>query len=164
MSSLVFMVGVVVLGVAILGAAFIITGSLGGRPERAEGDSTPAMEQPPLSYFTEFDTADYLGVSLKELDYMRENGLLEGSFIGITSLEKTGEEEYYDFVDGIEVIKTRPVISNITRYIFSRDLLDKKMAALIGDGQAINTTEKRNIADKKSDADKTKTDETERVL
>lgn len=148
MSSLVFLIGIAILGVSVLGAAFVITGSMGGQETKSTDGETPAMAQPPLSYFTEFDTADYLGISFKELDYMRESGILDGSFVGITSLEKTGEEEYYDFVDGMEVIKTRPVISSITRYIFSRELLDKKMTDMISGGQAVNTTDRKKKQEK----------------
>lgn len=145
MTAWVFIAGLFILGVAVIGAALIVTAGLSAQGSGASGGRDPVspMSQPTLAFFTEFDTADYLGVSVKELDYMRENGMLDGSFVAVTSLEKTGEEDFYDFEDGIEVVRKRPIFSSITRYLFNRALLDEKMLELIKSGTSINTAEKR---------------------
>lgn len=151
MSTAAFIIGIIILSLSIVGAAFlIVSGTFAGSSGKKE--STPmALQQPMLNFLTEFDAADYLGVSLNELDFMRVNGMLEGAFISLVTLEQTGEEEYYDIVDGVEVVKTRPVMSNVTRYIFNREVLDQNMLKLMKDATTIDTTERKNKKQNRKD-------------
>lgn len=130
------------MGICVVGGALILAGAIAGAGAfGAKNHGTQALQQPMLAFLTEFDAADYLGVSLNELDYMREHGMLAGAFLPVTSLEQTGEEEYYDIVDGLEVVKVRPVMSNVTRYLFHRELLDRKVLEMMKDGRNLNTSE-----------------------
>ena len=149
MSTAAFIIGVIILSISVVGAAFLIVSALSVNGGKKEGGPM-ALQQPMLNFLTEFDAADYLGVSLNELDFMRVNGMLEGAFLSLVTLEQTGEEEYYDIVDGVEVVKTRPVMSNVTRYIFNREVLDQSMLNLMKDATIIDTTERKNKNNKKN--------------
>lgn len=149
MNTAAFIIGIIILSISIVGAAFLlVSGMAAGRGKK--DSSTMSLQQPMLNFLTEYDAADYLGVSLNELDYMRLNGMLQGSFVSLTTLEQVGEEEYYDIVDGVEVVKTRPVMSNVTRYIYHREVLDTCMLQLMKDGSAIDSTEKNRVRNKKN--------------
>lgn len=149
MSTAAFIIGVIILSISVVGAAFLIVSALSVNTGKKE-NGPMALQQPMLNFLTEFDAADYLGVSLNELDFMRVNGMLEGAFLSLVTLEQTGEEEYYDIVDGVEVVKTRPVMSNVTRYIFNREVLDQSMLNLMKDATIIDTTERKNKNNKKN--------------
>ncbi|MBQ6796541.1 MAG: hypothetical protein IJP10_00860 [Clostridia bacterium] len=149
MSTAAFIIGVIILSISVVGAAFLIVSALSVNTGKKE-NGPMALQQPMLNFLTEFDAADYLGVSLNELDFMRVNGMLEGAFLSLITLEQTGEEEYYDIVDGVEVVKTRPVMSNVTRYIFNREVLDQSMLNLMKDATIIDTTERKNKNNKKN--------------
>lgn len=144
MEAWVFIVGMLIFGLCVLGAAFVISAAIAGSTKSGAGSAT--LQQPALTFFTEYDASDYLGVSLKELDYMRESGMLDGTFMSVTSLEKTGEEEYAEIVDGVEVRKIRPIMSNITRYLFNKSLLDEKMLEIIKAGRELDTSERLSRA------------------
>lgn len=133
----------VIVGLCLIGAALIISSGVAGAAASMKESAPQALQQPTLKFFTEFDAADYLGVSLNELDYLRSEGLLDGSFMAVTSLEQTGEEEYTDIVDGIQVVKVRPVMANVTRFLFNRELLDEKVCNIIRDGRHINPLKSR---------------------
>lgn len=149
MNTAAFIIGIIILSISIVGAAFLlVSGMTVGRGKK--DSSTMSLQQPMLNFLTEYDAADYLGVSLNELDYMRVNGMLQGSFVSLTTLEQVGEEEYYDIVDGVEVVKTRPVMSNVTRYIYHREVLDNCMLQLMKDGSAIDSTDKNRGRNKKN--------------
>lgn len=140
MTSLAFIFGMLILGICCVGAAFIISASITGAAAAAKESAPQSLQQPMLSFFTEFDAADYLGISLNELEYMRGEGMLDNTFVAVTSIEQTGEEEYYAMEDGLEVIKLRPVMSPVTRFLFNRQLLDERMLQLIKEGKHINPT------------------------
>jgi len=140
MSSFAFIIGMLILGLCCVGAAFIISASIAAAAATAKESAPQSLQQPMLSFFTEFDAADYLGISLNELDYMRSEGMLDGTFTAVTSVEQTGEEEYYAMEDGLEVVKLRPVMSPVTRFLFNRQLLDERMLQLIKEGKHINPT------------------------
>lgn len=129
-----------ILGICAVGAAFIISGAITGAAAAAKESAPQSLQQPMLSFFTEFDAADYLGISLNELDYMRGEGMLDNTFVAVTSMEQTGEEEYYAMEDGLEVIKLRPVMAPVTRFLFNRQLLDERMLQLIKEGKHVNPT------------------------
>ncbi|MBE6760462.1 MAG: hypothetical protein E7554_10350, partial [Ruminococcaceae bacterium] len=133
-----FIIGMIILGLCVVVAAVVLSGAINGAASALKESSPQSMQQPTLTFLTEYDAADYLGISLNELDYIRSEGLLEGAFIAVTSLEQTGEESYVDYEDGVEVGKTRPVMSNVTRFLFNRQLLDEKMMEAIRDGKHIN--------------------------
>ncbi len=143
-------VGFIILGLCIVGAAFILSGAITGSASALKEVQPQTLQQPTMRFLTEYDTADYLGVSLNELDYMRSEGLLDGTFLPITGLEKTGETEYCDFEDGHEVVKTRAVMSNVTRFLFNVELLDKKMLEVIADGETVNPHRKDGASKKSS--------------
>ncbi|MBE6752745.1 MAG: hypothetical protein E7559_00060 [Ruminococcaceae bacterium] len=142
-------IGFIILGVCLLAGAFILAAAISGAAAALKESAPQPLQQPTLKYLTEFDAADYIGVSLKELDYMRAEGLLDGSFMAVTSLEQTGEEEYTDVVDGVEELKTRPIMSNVTRFIFNCQLLDECVLALINDGNHVNPYRRPNQQQKK---------------
>ena len=131
-------IGFIIVGVCLLGCAFILSAAISGAVSELKETAPQPLQQPTLKYLTEFDAADYIGVSLQELDYMRAEGMLDGSFMAVTSLEQTGEEEYTDIVDGVEVLKTRPVMSNVTRFLFNCQLLDQCILDLIKSGHHVN--------------------------
>ncbi len=138
LSTAAFIIGMIILGLCIVVAALVLSGAINGAASALKESTPQSMQQPTLTFLTEYDAADYLGISLNELDYIRSEGLLEGAFIAVTSLEQTGEENYVDYEDGVEVSKTRPVMSNVTRFLFNRQLLDEKMMEAIRDGKHIN--------------------------
>lgn len=138
MSTAAFIIGMLILGLCVIVAAVLLSGAISGAASALKESAPQTMQQPTLTFLTEYDAADYLGISLNELDYIRSEGLLDGAFIAVTSLEQTGEESYVDYEDGIEVSKTRPVMSNVTRFLFNRQLLDEKMVDAIKDGKHIN--------------------------
>lgn len=140
MTSFAFIVGMLILGICAVSAAFIISASITGAAATAKESAPQSLQQPMLSFFTEFDAADYLGISLNELEYMRGEGMLEGTFVAVTSIEQTGEEEYYAMEDGLEVLKLRPIMGPVTRFLFNRQLLDERMLQLIKEGKHINPT------------------------
>lgn len=140
MTSLAFIIGMLILGICVVGAAFILSGAIAGAAAASKESAPQVLQQPMLSFFTEFDAADYLGISLNELDYMRGEGMLDETFVAVTSMEQTGEEEYYAMEDGLEVIKLRPVMSPVTRFLFNRQLLDERMLQLIKEGKHVNPT------------------------
>ena len=68
MSTTTFLIGAAIIGVCLIAAAFILSGAVTASA-RALKESTPqTLQQPTLAFLTEFDAADYLGVSLNELD------------------------------------------------------------------------------------------------
>ena len=144
MTSLAFIVGTLIIGICLIGGAFIISGAVTGAAAVSKESSPQALQQPTLSFLTEYDAADYIGISLNELDYMRGEGMLDDTFIAVTSLEQTGEEEYYETVDGVETVRTRAVKSPVTRFLFNRELLDERLLELIKEGQHINPTRGRS--------------------
>ena len=137
-------IGFIILGICVIGAAFILSGAITGAATALKNNENPVLQQPTMRYLTEFDAADYLGVSLNELDFMRSEGLLDNTFIAVTSLEQTGEESYNTYDDGVQVSKNRPVMSSVTRFLFNTELLDKRMLELINDGQHINPLRKKS--------------------
>lgn len=144
MTSLAFIVGTLIIGICLIGGAFIISGAVTGAAAVSKESSPQALQQPTLSFLTEYDAADYIGISLNELDYMRGEGMLDDTFIAVTSLEQTGEEEYYETVDGVETLRTRAIKSPVTRFLFNRQLLDERLLELIKEGQHINPTRGRS--------------------
>ncbi len=155
MSTTAFIIGMIILGLCIVVAALLLSGSISGAAAALKESSPQTLQQPTLSFLTEYDAADYLGISLNELDYIRSEGLLNGAFIAVTSLEQTGEETYHDYEDGVEVTKTRPIMSNVTRFLFNRQLLDEKMMEAIKEGSHINPFRTKN-QEKKSGSKKNK--------
>ncbi len=144
MTSVAFIIGTLIVGICIVAAAFILSGAVTGAAAASKESAPQSLQQPTLSFLTEFDAADYLGVSLNELDYMRGEGMLENTFVAVTSMEQTGEEEYYAMEDGVEVVKVRPVMSPVTRFLFNRQLLDERMLEIIKQGQHVNPTRPKN--------------------
>lgn len=140
MTPTAFIIGTLILGICIVAAAFVLSGAVTGAAAAAKESAPQALQQPTLSFLTEFDAADYLGVSLNELDYMRGEGMLDNTFVAVTSMEQTGEEEYYAMEDGVEVIKVRPIMAPVTRFLFNRQLLDERMLEIIKQGQHVNPT------------------------
>ncbi len=138
MSTAAFIIGMVILGACLVTAALLLSGAINGAAAALKESAPQSMQQPTLTFLTEYDAADYLGISLNELDYIRSEGMLDGSFVAVTSLEQTGEDYYVDFEDGVEVRKSRPIMSNVTRFLFNRQLLDEKMMEAIKNGQNIN--------------------------
>lgn len=132
-----FIVGTVILGVLILVSAFVVAGAVTGASKAGEGET--ALRQPEMSYFDEYEAADYIGVSAEEMAAMREQGLLSGIFVEITASEECGEEEYYDEdEDGNEIVRTRPAYDTVTRFIYSKKLLDEALLKLIKDGKELD--------------------------
>lgn len=152
MSPISFIIGMAVLGVCIIIAAVILSGAITGAAAAIKENTPKAYRQPELKFMTEFDAADYLGLNINELDYARNEGLLDGTFIAITSLEQTGVSEQSAYENGVEVTKTTPIKAQVTRFMFDRDLLDKKLLELIRDGKHINPYRRKN---KKAKAAKT---------
>jgi|GEM_PF-2001697 len=138
LSTAAFIIGMIILGLCLVAAAFMLSGAINGAAAALKESSPQSMQQPTLTFLTEYDAADYLGISLNELDYIRSEGMLDGSFVAVTSLEQTGEDYYVDFEDGVEVRKSRPIMSNVTRFLFNRQLLDEKMMEAIKSGRNIN--------------------------
>ncbi len=138
LSTAAFIIGMIILGLCFVVAALLLSGAINGAAAALKESSPQSMQQPMLTFLTEYDAADYLGISLNELDYIRSEGMLDGSFVAVTSLEQTGEDYYMDFEDGVEVKKSRPIMSNVTRFLFNRQLLDEKMMEAIKNGQNIN--------------------------
>lgn len=136
-------IGFIILGVCLIGCSFILSGAVTGAAAALKNTDTQMLQQPTMNFLTEFDAADYLGLSLNELDYMRSEGLLENTFIAVTSLEQTGDEEYSTYEDGVQVTKVRPVVSPVTRFLYNTQLLDKRMLELIKDGQHINPASRK---------------------
>lgn len=128
----------IILGLCLIVAALLLSGAISGAATALKESTPQPLQQPTLAFLTEYDAADYLGISLNELDYIRSEGLLDGSFVAVTSLEQTGEEDYIDVIDGVEVANSRPVMSNVTRFLFNRQLLDEKMVEAIRNGSHIN--------------------------
>ena len=155
LSTAAFIIGMIILGLCVVVAALVLSGAINGAASALKESAPQSMQQPTLTFLTEYDAADYLGISLNELDYIRSEGLLEGAFIAVTSLEQTGEENYVDYEDGVEVGKTRPVMSNVTRFLFNRQLLDEKMMEAIRDGKHINPF-RAKAQDKKQSGKKNK--------
>lgn len=138
LSTAAFIIGMIILGLCLVAAALLLSGAINGAAAALKESAPQSMQQPTLTFLTEYDAADYLGISLNELDYIRSEGMLDGSFVAVTSLEQTGEDYYMDFEDGVEVRKSRPIMSNVTRFLFNRQLLDEKMMEAIKNGQNIN--------------------------
>ncbi len=153
MTSFAFIIGTLIIGLCLVAASFIISGSITGAAAASKESAPQSLQQPTLSFLTEFDAADYLGISLNELDYMRGEGMLDNTFVAVTSMEQTGEEEYYAMEDGVEVIKVRPVMSPVTRFLFNRQLLDERMLEIIKQGQHVNPTRAKNSSKPKSKND-----------
>ena len=153
MTSLAFIIGTLITGLCLVAAAFIISGAITGAAAASKESAPQSLQQPTLSFLTEFDAADYLGVSLNELDFMRGEGMLDNTFVAVTSMEQTGEEEYYAMEDGVEVIKVRPVMSPVTRFLFNRQLLDERMLELIKQGQHVNPTRPKSAGKPKGKND-----------
>lgn len=151
MSTAAFIIGMIILGLCLVAAALILSGSITGAATALKESAPQSLQQPTLTFLTEYDAADYLGISLNELDYIRSEGLLDGAFIAVTSLEQTGEEAYADYEDGVEVTKVRPVMSNVTRFLFNRQLLDEKMMEAIKNGSHINPFRQRAQEKKNKD-------------
>ena len=154
MNTAAFIIGIIILGASIVVSAFLIVSALSVSAGDKKSGGSVSLQQPMLSFFTEYDAADYLGVSLNELDFMRLNGMLKGSYMAYITLEQTGEEEYIDIIDGVEVTKTRPVRSNVTRYIYNRDVLDKCVLELMSKETTIDTTERKQKQKKNKQAKK----------
>ncbi len=144
MTSVAFIVGTLIIGFCLIGAAFIISGAVTGAAAASKESAPQPLQQPTLSFLTEFDAADYIGISLEELEYMRGEGMLDDTFIAVTSLEQTGEEDYYTTVDGVETRKTRPIMAPVTRFLFNRELLDVRLLELIKEGQHVNPARGRS--------------------
>lgn len=153
MTPLAFIIGTLIIGLCLVAAAFVISGAITGAATAAKESTPQALQQPMLSFLTEYDAADYLGVSLNELDYMRSEGMLENTFVAVTSMEQTGEEEYCAVEDGVEVIKTRPIMSPVTRFLFNRQLLDERMLENIKQGKHVNPTRPRGNSKSKGKPD-----------
>lgn len=144
MTSIAFIIGMAVLGVCIIVAAVILSGAITGAAASLKEGSPKALQQPVLNFLTEFDAADYLGLGITELDYVRNEGMLDGTFIAVTSLEQTGVSEATEFENGVEVTKSKPVMAQVTRFLFDKELLDQKMLELIREGKHINPYRKKN--------------------
>lgn len=144
LSTAAFIIGMIIVGLCLVVGALILSGAINGAAAALKESAPQSLQQPTLTFLTEYDAADYLGISLNELDYIRSEGLLDGAFIAVTSLEQTGEEEYADYEDGVEVTKVRPVMSNVTRFLFNRQLLDEKMMEAIRNGSHINPFRSKN--------------------
>lgn len=143
MTPIAFIIGMAVLGVCIIIAAVILSGAVTGAAASLKEGTPKALQQPVLNFLTEFDAADYLGLGITELDYIRNEGMLDGTFIAVTSLEQTGVNEYTEFENGVEVTKTMPIKAQVTRFLFDRELLDEKMLELIREGKHINPYRKK---------------------
>jgi len=153
MTPVAFIIGTLITGICLVAAAFIISGAITNAAASTKESAPQPLQQPTLTFLTECDAADYLGISLNELDYMRSEGMLDNTFVAVTSLEQTGEEEYYAKEDGVEVLKVRPVMSHVTRFLFNRQLLDERMLELIRQGQHVNPTRPKNPGKPKSKGD-----------
>lgn len=119
MTTVAFIIGMIILGVLTLVSAFVIAGAItnaSGKGGSAESDA-PVLRQPEMKYFNDYDTADYLGISVSELAEMRKAGLLDGVFATLLSSETEYDE---------------------SRYIYSRELLDKRMNDMMKDGKTID--------------------------
>ncbi len=138
MSTITFIIGMLILGLLTLISAFVIAGAVtvSGKGKNAD---EPVLRQPEMRYFTDFDTADYLGITVDELAALREKELLDGVYVTVLSTDPNGTEEYYD-VDstGREVIRTRPATVETVRCIYSKELLDARMNEIMKDGKTIN--------------------------
>ncbi len=136
MSTISFIIGMLILGIFTLVSAFIIAGAI-----TASGNqkSSGSLRQPEMKYFSDFETADYLGVTVAELEALRNQGILDGTYSTLLTTDPNGVEEYYD-VDstGREIVRTRPVAVDAVRYFYSRELLDSRMNELLKDGKTIN--------------------------
>lgn len=137
MSTVAFIIGMLILSIFTLVAAFIIAGAITAAGSKNNGDS--ALRQPEMKYFNDFDAADYLGITTAELQALREQNVLDGVFSTILTTDEGGTEEYYD-VDsaGREVVRTRPVTVDAVRYVYSKELLDARMNELMKDGKTLN--------------------------
>lgn len=137
MSTISFIIGMLILGVFTLISAFVIAGAITVFGKSKGSD--PVFGQPEMKYFNDFDTADYLGITVEELEAMREQKLFDGVYTTILTTDPNGVEEYYA-VDstGREVVRTRPATVDAVRYVYSKDLLDQRMNELLKDGKNIN--------------------------
>lgn len=138
MSTISFIIGMLILGLLTLISAFIIAGAVTVSGKNKSSDE-PVLRQPEMKYFNDFDTADYLGITVEELTALRENELLDGVYTTLLTLDPNGTEEFYD-VDstGREIISTRPATTEAVRYIYSRELLDERMNEIMKDGKTLN--------------------------
>lgn len=132
-----FIVGVIILGLLILISAFVVAGAI--TVASKETPEEPVLRQPEMKYLNEYDASDYLGITPEELEVLRAQGKLKGAFITIESVEDDGEEEYFDVDDnGNEVIDRRPVFRDTTRYLYSREMLDEKMAEMLREEKTLD--------------------------
>ena len=119
MNTAAFIIGMIILGILTLISAFVVAGAVtnaSSKANSAEADA-PVLRQPEMKYFNDYDTADYLGISVSELDDMRKAGLLDGTFVTLLS----GESEFDE-----------------RRYIYSRELIDKRMNDMMKDQKTID--------------------------
>ncbi len=138
MSTISFILGMLILGILTLISAFIIAGAItvSGKSKNAD---EPVLRQPEMKYFNDFDTADYLGITVEELESLRNSELLDGVYTTLLTVDNNGTEEYYDIdANGQEVIRTRPATVEAVRYIYSRELLDARMNDIMKDGKTLN--------------------------
>ncbi len=138
MSTISFIIGMLILGILTLISAFVVAGSVTVSGKNKSSDE-PVLRQPEMKYFNDFDTADYLGITVAELEAMRDNDLLDGVYTTILTTDPNGVEEYYDVdASGREVIRTRPANVDAVRYIYSKELLDQRMNDIMKDGKTLN--------------------------
>lgn len=138
MSTISFIIGMLILGILTLISAFIIAGAITVSGKGRNADE-PVLRQPEMKYFNDFDTADYLGITVEELEALRNNELLDGVYTTILTVDNNGTEEYYDVdANGQEVIRTRTATVEAVRYIYSRELLDARMNDIMKDGKTLN--------------------------
>jgi hypothetical protein len=137
----------IILGILFLAAAFIVAGAVTGASSSWE-EKPPVFKHPELMFFNHFEAADYLAISVEELNMMVEKELLDGVFVAITSMTETGEEPYYDYDEnGKEIVLSRPVIEPVTRYVFSRKKLDERMLEIFAKGNHLDFTLEDDLDD-----------------
>lgn len=137
MSGAAFIIGVILLGVLVIGAAFVVAGAVSA-PGKDE-ESSAVLRQPEIKYFNDFEAADYLCISIAELNSMREKGLLKGTFITLRTTDDGSSEQYYDVdSNGNEVVRSRPTRRDTIRCIYSIEALDERMRELLEDGDIID--------------------------
>ncbi len=138
MSTISFIIGMIILGIFTLVSAFVIAGAITSSGKDS-AENAPVLRQPEMKYFNDFDAADYLGITTDELALLREQGILDGVYSTILTVDPNGTEEYYD-VDstGREVVRTRNVTMEAVRFIYSRELLDDRMNEMMKDGKTVN--------------------------